>query len=197
MVSSQQGGSFLASQQFISVEIQGAEELGNAYGFPWEYVFSQMTGAECGACVYAQYPQPYGPGDPTSTQNCFNWWSYTVGGPENVGGGFTTPPGGVEAEYVSGLGWRCYNPSDFGGSYDMYDFNVKPGPPGGTGDTINTALLSLQAATTGPLGITNYYASNLGVCYNGFCGRQIEDTCDFGTWAGGTYAIGRPGGGEG
>ncbi len=202
-VSSQQGGSFLASSQFLSIIIGGAEKLGTQYGFPWEYVYSQMAGAECGACAYAQWPGYSAPGNVHSAQNCFNWWSLTPGGESSQYQHLSYTYANVPSEaVVTNVGWRCYNmwdgggPGNGGGDYDMYDFNVNPGPPGDTSDSVSQAITSLTDATTGPNGITSYYSSNVGVCYNGFCGSEIKNTCSFSTWAGGTYAIGRPWGGE-
>ncbi len=188
----QSGGSFLFTPQFITIQIQGAEQLGNTYGFPWEYVFAQMTGAECRACAYSEYPgngdyYDEGQGNPTSSQNCFNWWSRTPGGPSGPSS-TGEPPQGIEAENFPGYGWRCWS-QDSGGAYDIADFNTNPGVPGASGDTQQTALNSYTAASAA---IIPYYSSTINNCYGPGCGTAIEDTCNFDTWAEGTYAIGKP-----
>ena len=191
-LSGSSGSSFLTNDAFLGIVIQGSETIGQEYGFPWEYIFAQMQGVECSQCQYAQFPGP-GAGDVNSGQNCFNWWSSTPGGPGGYSqSNYWAPPNGVEAESISGYGWRCYNPSDR--AYDMTDFNVAPGGVGTNPDSEAQALDSLQAATTGPVGLTHYISQNLGAIYeNQWHGSSIQNTCNIATWSGGTFAMFRPG----
>lgn len=121
-VHSQDGGSFMSTPQYAGLEIQGVQQLAQQYHFPWPYMYALLVAQECNDCVYETYPTGVS-ASPTSSQNCYNYWSYTDSAVSGTYMEFT----GFEVNPATNL---CYNPSDadLRGTYDMYNFNVDNNP---------------------------------------------------------------------
>ncbi len=117
----QDGGSFMSEPQYAQYEIQGVQQLAVQYGFPWEYMYALLMSQECENCNYMVWPMG-SQSSPTSSQNCYNYWSYTTGG--------TAGPMINDKEVNPNNPAKCYNFGDFNGAggYDMQNFNINNDP---------------------------------------------------------------------
>ncbi len=108
------GGSFMSEPQYAGYEIEGMQQMGQTYHFPWEYMYAFLMGQECQNCIYEINPTGSA-SSPSSPNNCYNYWSYTLFPP--------IPPGTPTCTSVSsGYGL----PSGSGDQY--YNFNINNDP---------------------------------------------------------------------
>jgi hypothetical protein len=124
------GGSFMSEPQYAGYEIEGMQQMGKTYHFPWEYMYAFLMGQECQNCIYEINPTGSA-SSPSSPNNCYNYWSFTLFPP--------IPPGTPTCTSVSsGHGL----PSGSGDQY--YNFNIN-NDPAASMQNANQGLLAYWA----------------------------------------------------